>query len=495
MRADDGAAPGAPAAARRAVLEDARRALAATDADEGCDGPVAAVRADAAARGLAAAFALGDAEAFAAIVEATRGRALATALASRAALRDARKPADLVEADLAAARRVSVAALALRRARASGRVADVRAATRALTLARAERLAAAERLDAAVGCAVHEAPPPAPTLSTVREGLGEDGALLVAAESDGSVRVLVATRDAARLVDLGPVEAVDAAIAASADAASGEGDGGAACTALAGALAPLALPPTVRRVTIVPDARFARAPLACAWPERALTWWPSMTVARLCAAPAERGDGVLAVGDPDFGPVSRGGLVRLPATRDEAVAVGDVTLLGEEATEARLWAALAPGRRWRAVHLATHAFSSGEDARTFSVALAPDERHGDDGLVSALDATRHGVCADLVVVAGDRSARTSDVAGDGPSGFVTELLRAGASGVVGSLGAADDEATRVLLTRFHTLWNPRDEDGLPAAEALRRAQAHVRGQEGWSHPRYWAGWVLWGDPD
>jgi CHAT domain-containing protein len=60
----------------------------------------------------------------------------------------------------------------------------------------------------------------------------------------------------------------------------------------------------------------------------------------------------------------------------------------------------------------------------------------------------------------------------------------------------DDEATKELMTRFYVLWNPRD--GTPAlatAEALRRAQAHVRSQERWRHPYYWAAWTLWGLPD
>lgn len=49
------------------------------------------------------------------------------------------------------------------------------------------------------------------------------------------------------------------------------------------------------------------------------------------------------------------------------------------------------------------------------------------------------------------------------------------------------------MIKFYELWNPKDgADGLGTAEALRRAQAHVRSQPEWKHPYCWAAWTLWG---
>ena len=50
------------------------------------------------------------------------------------------------------------------------------------------------------------------------------------------------------------------------------------------------------------------------------------------------------------------------------------------------------------------------------------------------------------------------------------------------------------MLEFYRLWNPKEGAGLPPAEALRRAQAHVRAQAKWQHPYYWAAWSLWGLP-
>jgi CHAT domain-containing protein len=66
---------------------------------------------------------------------------------------------------------------------------------------------------------------------------------------------------------------------------------------------------------------------------------------------------------------------------------------------------------------------------------------------------------------------------------------AGAPRVLVSLWKVDDAATRALMERFYELWK----DGkVPAAAALRQAQAYVAKQEKWKHPYFWAAWQLWG---
>jgi hypothetical protein len=87
-----------------------------------------------------------------------------------------------------------------------------------------------------------------------------------------------------------------------------------------------------------------------------------------------------------------------------------------------------------------------------------------------------------------------DVAGgEGVFGLQRAFHQAGARTVVASLWQVDDEAARQVLTRFYeNLWRK----GLGPLAALRQAQlAHLReGPADSSHPRYWAAWVLSGDP-
>ena len=96
-------------------------------------------------------------------------------------------------------------------------------------------------------------------------------------------------------------------------------------------------------------------------------------------------------------------------------------------------------------------------------------------------------------------------------GLVRAFTFAGAPRVLASLWKVDDEATRVLMSRFYERWKA----GAPPAAALREAQEHVRGLERdvrdeeatqatgrevrararpFSHPAFWAAWVLWGLP-
>jgi CHAT domain-containing protein len=216
---------------------------------------------------------------------------------------------------------------------------------------------------------------------------------------------------------------------------------------------------------------------------------------------------VLAVGDPDTGAGlpsaaiarSRGGtLARLPATRAEARAVGDVVLLDREATEAGLLAAIGTRPRWHAIHLACHGLVDVERPALSALALTP--AGDDDGFLTALELFRSRVPSDLLVLSACETAKGKVVRGEGILGLARALMFAGSPRVICSLWKVDDEATGALMTKFYELWNPRagpsgtGTPGLPTAQALRRAQEFVRSQERWKHPYYWAAWVLWGLP-
>ena len=56
--------------------------------------------------------------------------------------------------------------------------------------------------------------------------------------------------------------------------------------------------------------------------------------------------------------------------------------------------------------------------------------------------------------------------------------------VTGRIKARHDAATKALMLRFYAKWQPKDTSpAMTAAEALRDAQAFVRAQPRWAHPR------------
>ncbi len=173
-------------------------------------------------------------------------------------------------------------------------------------------------------------------------------------------------------------------------------------------------------------------------------------------------------------------------------AVAAVRLLGKDATESKLRAALARKARWRGVHLACHGLV--DPARPMLSSLAVTAEEDTDGFLTALEVFGMQVPADLVVLSACETGKGRIYMTEGIVGLTRAFMFAGAPRVICSLWKVDDEATQALMIKFYELWNPREGKGLGAAAALKQAQAHVRSNEKWKHPHYWAAWVLWGLP-
>ena len=259
----------------------------------------------------------------------------------------------------------------------------------------------------------------------------------------------------------------------------------------------LKLPKTVRRVIVSPAGDISYVPFAALDPTRTYVSVPSATTRRYLAPQAGlRGHKVLALGDPlyedapgapgstrsRFGPK----LARLPQTRIEVEAVADVGLLGAGATEEKLVSTLGVDRRWRAVHFACHGLLDVERPRFSSLALTPGKTS--DGFLRAQEIVKLPVRADLVCMSACETGKGKVYYAEGVLGLTRAFMYAGAPRVLCSLWKVDDEATRALMIEFYRLWNPKEGDGLGAAEALKRAQAHIRGNPKWKHPYYWAAW-------
>jgi len=83
------------------------------------------------------------------------------------------------------------------------------------------------------------------------------------------------------------------------------------------------------------------------------------------------------------------------------------------------------------------------------------------------------------------------VPGEGPWGLPETFLGAGARGVVASRWEPDPAAVRAFVDKLAAAYVL----GTTMAAAVRAAQAAVRAQPQWKHPRFWAGWVLVGLPE
>jgi CHAT domain-containing protein/Tfp pilus assembly protein PilF len=221
----------------------------------------------------------------------------------------------------------------------------------------------------------------------------------------------------------------------------------------------------------------------------------------------------------DFTPLRFG---RLLGTLVEGLAVQQLTrgtlFTGADASEAALKAVRGP----QILHLATHGFflgdqthavdTSGRDLMVVStgpqvvrrpvlenpllrsgLALAGANELADgaeDGILTALEATGLDLeGTDLVVLSACETGIGEVRPGEGVYGLRRAFVIAGARTLVMSLWKVDDAATAALMSRFYR----RLASGEDKAEALRQAQLEIRRVDAWRHPFFWASFVFLGD--
>ncbi len=143
------------------------------------------------------------------------------------------------------------------------------------------------------------------------------------------------------------------------------------------------------------------------------------------------------------------------------------------------------------VHFSTHAVADTRDPDRSRILLAPRTPGGPaDYLflrdVSDLDLTGVG----LVTLSACETARGKVIRGEGVEGFSRALLAAGAAAAVTTLWDVADRPSAEFMTQFYASAG----GGRAPADALRQAKLKFLGSElAWTHPYYWAGYLLTGN--
>ncbi len=457
--------------------------------------------------GMDAAIHEDDVESLLFFVEQARAGMLREAMGSREAVRNAVTPEDLRRELDEARKRERKARKALQAAVQGGRRKEVQTARAALDVAstRVERAIEDIRRQAKTAAVLDF--PRADDLEAICRSIESEEALVLYGLTSTRAFALVIRPDGARRVDLGTPDDVARALDAALLDDEPYVEPSSVPTLTARFASPLGLTEDVKRVLVSPTGRLGYLPFAPLFPTREVVHVPSgTTLGALRAMPVRTGEGVLALGDPVYDLPGRNAdarrhrgilhhhLAPLPATRVEVDAIADVKLLGSSATERELIHALASREAWRAVHFACHGLVNDDRPLSSSLAISADAEH--DGFLTCLEILRLHVPADLVVLSACETAKGRIYATEGVVGLTLSFFVAGAPRVICSLWNVDDDATRVLMTRFYELWCPRDgSHGLSPAAALKQAQAFVRDHPDhpeWRHPYYWAAWTLWG---
>jgi hypothetical protein len=200
----------------------------------------------------------------------------------------------------------------------------------------------------------------------------------------------------------------------------------------------------------------------------------------------------------------RGALKPLPETAGEAEAVraavaagGGELSLGRRASEA----AVKRGglERFRMVYFATHGLVGGDragDAVLAEPALALTPGEGEDGFLTATEVAGLRLNADFVVLSACNTAVGTRPGAEPLSGLAQAFLYAGARALLVSHWPVESKSAVALMTDLFRI--RAASPGLGAARAQQAAIVAMIDNPAnprWSHPAYWAPFILVGSPD
>ena len=234
---------------------------------------------------------------------------------------------------------------------------------------------------------------------------------------------------------------------------------------------------------------------------------------------SEQTDTVRSALGSAFGESKPWELRQLPESRREVEGIAKLyspsavtVFLGEKAKEENVKIE-GPPRSYRFVHFAVHGLLNENQPQYSGLVLslprskkekettATDTTNqnpgvngstvAEDGLLQVYEIFNLRLNADLVVLSACETGLGKATKGEGIVGMTQAFLYAGTPSVAVSLWKVQDRFTSDLMVRLYRhLNNPR----LNKADALRQAQLEMIRKGDFSHPYYWAGFILIGQP-
>ena len=146
--------------------------------------------------------------------------------------------------------------------------------------------------------------------------------------------------------------------------------------------------------------------------------------------------------------------------------------------------------RFNYIHFATHGLIDEDKPNLSSLVLTYTAGSGEDGLLQAGEIFDLKLNADLVVLSACQTGLGKLIRGEGMVGLTRAFMYAGTPSVVVSLWSVSDISTADLMAEFYKnlIINK-----LSKTDALRKAQLALISNPGFSHPFYWAPFILVGD--
>lgn len=200
---------------------------------------------------------------------------------------------------------------------------------------------------------------------------------------------------------------------------------------------------------------------------------------------------LLAFGNPDFSTRFK----RLEYSEEEVKSIASYfkttradVFLKQEASEERVKTSRLEGYNY--IHFATHGTIDEVIPDLSSLILAEDSGRNEDGLLQAWEIAELKMNADLVVLSACQTGLGKMVHGEGLIGLTRSLIYSGASSVLVSLWSVADNSTSEFMTDFYRnlILN-----NMTSSTALQKTQLTMAADPRFSHPFYWAPFILIGN--
>ena len=146
-------------------------------------------------------------------------------------------------------------------------------------------------------------------------------------------------------------------------------------------------------------------------------------------------------------------------------------------------------KNFKYIHIASHGFIDKKRPELSGIFLSPVNNPGYDNILYTSEIYNLELNAELITLSACETALGKIAEGEGLLGFSRAFLYAGAKNVMLSLWKVNDISTSNLMTAFYS--NLLDK-GMSLPAALAKSKKDLIKQKEYSHPFYWAPFVLIG---
>jgi len=144
------------------------------------------------------------------------------------------------------------------------------------------------------------------------------------------------------------------------------------------------------------------------------------------------------------------------------------------------------------IHLATHGYFANNSLDHVGLATSVELVDGqiNGGFLSLREVFAHTYAAKLVVISGCETIQGTQIDGEGLLGLSHGFLSQGVNAVVASIWAIPDRVTPDFMFEFYQALGDNDQDIPKSLGEAQRQFLQDESHEKYSHPYYWAGFVL-----